>query len=524
MKPIAKTNSILSLLLIKIGIIIAVLLIAGFVNLRLDLSKGRVYSLSPVSKQAVRGLKDRLIIKIYASEELPTNFIAVDRYLKDLLAEYKNYGGRNFSYEYAKTSSAEELEAIATQNGFSGFSTQSMENDRIVLNRTVFSLTMEYQGKREILNLPPGIESKLEYSLTNKIRRLSAANLPVLVVFRDSTYSSYPTESLEKSLDENYRLGSADLTRPIPAKHVMLFTGVSDSLSTEQLYNLDQYLMSGGKLVMLQDRISLNETAPYLLNSNIFNLLESYGIKLGTDMVLDLLCQQMQGGIGQPTSPVPFVPLLRGSTKNVITKDMKDIMFLLASEITTTDSASVKIEPILQTSTSSAKIPGPDFNIDPRIIQNPDPGFYNLSPMTLGAVITGKFRSYFADDPVYSKRPGFIAQNPKAEMVLYGDRELIMDANESEFSNRHFVILNAVDYLRKDLSMINIRSRTIQGSMLDVKEFMYRKDLLWGDAEKTANRIKLAVKIVSIVVPPLLMIILGMIFYQLYKRRSGATQ
>lgn len=524
MKDNSKRLSILSLLLIKIGIIITALLIVGFMSIRLDLSKGRIYSLSPASKNAVKGLKDKLVIKIYASEELPSSFLSVDRYLKDILAEYKNYGGRNFSYEYAKTSSAEELNSIATQNGFTGFTTQSMENDKLTLNSTVYSMTMEYQGKREILDMPPGIESKLEYLLTNKIRKLSGAKLPGLIVYRDSTYAKYPTDMLERSLDENYRLGSTDLFRPVNPQYTLLFTGVLDSLATEQLYNLDQFLMSGGKMVMLQDRVTLTETAPYQLQSNLYTMLESYGIKLGSDMVFDLQCAQQPSGIGQAPVPVTFLPMLRGSTTNIITKDMKDIMILLGSEITVTDSVSLKIEPILQTSPASAKVPGPQYDVDPRMIQRPDPSLFSLPPITLGAVITGDIRSYFADDPAYNKRPGFKPRNKDAKLVLFGDRELIMDANEPEYNSRQFVILNAVDYLQDNFSMINIRSRSIRASYLDIADYMQRKDLMWGDAAKTEKQIKALVRGVSIFLPPLMLVLSGLIYYQLYKKRKGLVK
>ncbi|HRY83069.1 MAG TPA: Gldg family protein [Candidatus Cloacimonadota bacterium] len=520
MKTNLKTGGILSLLVIKLSIIVVILLIAGFINLRLDLSKGRVYSISKSSKEAVHGLKDRMVIKIYASEELPPNFLAVRRYLNDLLAEYKNYGGSKFSYEFVKTASSDELNSIASQHGFMGFNTQSMENDRITFKNTVFSLTMEYNGKQEILDLPPGIESRLEYSLTNRVRRLAGQKLPELIVFRDSTYASYPTDMLERSLDENYFLGSTDLFTPVRKSPTLLFTGVIDSMATEQLYNLDQYLMNGGKVVFLQDRISLSETAPYNIESNIFELLESYGIVLGRDMILDLQSAKQPGTLGQPGSAVPFIPIVRGSTKNVITKNMKDIMILFGSEIGIMDSTSLSYEPILSTSANSALIPGPAFDVDPQMLKMPDPAFYAHPPVTIGALIKGKLRSHFADDPLYSARPGFKAATDNAELVIYGDRELIMDSKEAEFNNRNFIVLNAIDYLQDNLAMIGIRSRSIQESYLDIYDFMYRKNLMWGKPEQTEKRIKTAVKVVSIAVPPLLLIAFGLILIKLNKNKT----
>ncbi|MCH7687692.1 MAG: Gldg family protein, partial [Planctomycetes bacterium] len=45
---------------------------AGYIPLRLDLTSERLYTLSPATKRLVRGLDDKVTIKLYASKNLPT--------------------------------------------------------------------------------------------------------------------------------------------------------------------------------------------------------------------------------------------------------------------------------------------------------------------------------------------------------------------------------------------------------------------------------------------------------------------
>lgn len=519
-------KSLLNLLLYKlitIGILIFLLLLSYYLPLRLDLSRDRVYSLSEASKDAVRQLKDRMIIKIYASEELPPNLVSLDRYLKDILAEYKLRGGGNFVYQYVKTESPEQLRALAQQNRLQYMIFQSFDNDQVTQKEVIYGLTLEYQGRTESITLPPDMESKLEYVLTNHIRKLSGIRLPELVVFRDSTYQYYPTDMLEIGLDENYLLGSTDFNSPPRQTPVMLFTGTTDSLSTEQLYNLDQYIMKGGKVVFLQDRLDTDGQSIKNVESNLFTMLASYGIGVNKEMVLDLSCDNRRLG-GSTNVPYPIYPVVRGSESHITTQNIGNIVLYLASEIANLDTMGLEFTPILKTSANSAKLSGPVFDLQPVLYNRPSLEYFSHPPIVVGAVFKGPMQSYFASDEVYNSRAGFTAQTSQAELVIYGDRELMMDPDNPMYSDRNFIVLNAIDYLRGDESMIRIRSRSIQTSFLDVREYMERKNMLWGDPGKTERNIKRTVTIVSVVIPPMLLMAAIAAYLTVRKRKLRETK
>ena len=65
-----KKDAIIKLAII-IGIIIVINIIAKRVFTRVDLTKNRSYTLSPISKDIVSNLEDKLLVKAYFSNNLP---------------------------------------------------------------------------------------------------------------------------------------------------------------------------------------------------------------------------------------------------------------------------------------------------------------------------------------------------------------------------------------------------------------------------------------------------------------------
>ncbi|MDD2424239.1 MAG: hypothetical protein PHG34_08515, partial [Candidatus Cloacimonetes bacterium] len=105
----------------------------------------------------------------------------------------------------------------------------------------------------------------------------------------------------------------------------------------------------------------------------------------------------------------------------------------------------------------------------------------------------------------------FVAKSPKLKMVLFGDKELVIESDQSIYDQRSNVILNALDYLLDRASMIHIRSRHLGSSLLSVPRFMQRIGITWGNMEKIENNIKTTAKVIAIVLPPLILIIIGLL-------------
>jgi len=91
-------------LFIIILIIIGILAVINFLSLRhfkrLDLTEGKIYSVSESTKRALTRLTDLVNIKVYFSKELPPQLATLDRQVKDILDEYKAYSQDNLRIEF----------------------------------------------------------------------------------------------------------------------------------------------------------------------------------------------------------------------------------------------------------------------------------------------------------------------------------------------------------------------------------------------------------------------------------------
>jgi len=501
----------MSSLSIKIGIVVVLLLVLGYFSLRIDFSLGKAYSLSRVSKDAMRALEDVMVVKIVSSSSLPATMNSLDRYTNDLLREYASVSRGKFRYEYLKPRSREELYQLAQDSGLSRIRFQIYENDQFTTKEVIFGLLFEYQGKVQSMNLMPNMEPQLEYELTMRIQALAAHTMPKVAVYQGSGFFEFQFENFERALFSNFNVYDAKLSEPLTQTEALLFTGTVGDLSENQLYNLDQYIMRGGKVVFLQDKVDKDPTTPrfFALDTNVIDLLEHYGFRLSDDMVLDMHCDQQQKGLGNMVN-FPMNPVLRGSS-HPITQNIDNIVMYLASGISFSGKPGLSFEPILQTSVQSGWIKAPEFEIEPELYYNPGYDVFTAGPINTAAILSGSFDSYFIGSEFAETDPDFVAKSPQLKLVLFGDKELIVDSNNSSYDQRGNIVLNALDYLLGRDSMIQIRSRHLSTSLLSVPRFMQKIGIDWGNMEKIENNIKTTAKVVAIVLPPLILVLIGLL-------------
>ncbi len=504
------TNQIIGYYLLRIGIILMVLLISTQLYLRLDLSANKSFSLGKYSRETVAKLKGKMVVKIYASKDLPPEFGAVHRYMQDLMAEYKRASRGKFNYEFVRYKDAAELASLAEENHLQTFPVQIYENESLVMKDVILGLVFESQGRFDIMNLYPGLEPTLEYEVTKIIQNVDGKLLSYLHVFQDTLYKYYPSQLFNREINQNYKVGLTDLEKPLAQIQTLLFAGITHDLNQEQLYNLDQFIMKGGKVVFLQDRIHTDQYGINALDSNIFELLAHYGVLIHPNMVLDSRCSEGRGrGLGQYI-PYPIFPVVRGMDKNPITSNTDNTLLYFASEITALDSINIEFEPILQSSASSGRLNGPVFNVEPVMS-------YGLSyplndpPITVAAKVSGKLTSFFARNEAMQK-PGFVSERKDAQFIVFGDSELFMDPDDPLYLNRGFVVLNAIDYFMDNLSMIKIRTRNLAPSILRMDYYMYKNQIQPSELERyrSVSRTLLGVfKFTAIFLPVILLSALG---------------
>lgn len=95
---------------------------------RFDITGPKSYSLSQVSKDAVKTIEEPLTVKVFFTDNLPAPYSSVDQYVKDILVEYKNAASSNFAYEYFDMNKPESLK-MANGYGLEQVQVQEVKNN-----------------------------------------------------------------------------------------------------------------------------------------------------------------------------------------------------------------------------------------------------------------------------------------------------------------------------------------------------------------------------------------------------------
>ncbi len=168
----------------KFILYLAVIVLLNIVGItlffRADLTRDKIYSLSPASKDVVATLSEPLSIKVFFSKNLPAPHNNTERYLRDLLGEYSARGGRYFNYTFYNvtpeegtlTGKADENRNMAKDYGIQPVQIRIMENDEIKFKNAYMGLVIIHGDLIEKIQTITATNG-LEYQLTTAIQKLN---------------------------------------------------------------------------------------------------------------------------------------------------------------------------------------------------------------------------------------------------------------------------------------------------------------------------------------------------------------
>lgn len=135
-------------------------------------------------------------VKVFFSKNLPAPYSNVEQYLKDLLSEYKNASGKNFSYEFFDMEKPEN-QRIARSYGMQMVQVREVKNTEVGFKNAYMGLAIVYADQIERLD---GITSSdgLEYKITGLIGK-TIANTNILSGLSENVQLVlYKSEALAK--------------------------------------------------------------------------------------------------------------------------------------------------------------------------------------------------------------------------------------------------------------------------------------------------------------------------------------
>ncbi len=281
----------------EILLTILVLAILLFVTLnsvryftRIDLTESKAYSISEVSRNLFEEIPEEVQITYYVSERLQERFPQPQEII-DLLSEYaaSSRGAITLTIENPGTDGAEiDAEALGIVPQQLQVSEQGEQIFAVVYSGIAVSYLERYETIPFVFSA-----ATLEYEITSSIRDLVANRtkaVRILIGYQD------------RSLDADYSFAASQLSRsydvreqaagdPVPDDIDLLVVVGGENLSAEALLPVDEYLTRGGSVLMTVDstRIDIDGglVASSVVDAAVFPMLESYGVTVGSELVLD---------------------------------------------------------------------------------------------------------------------------------------------------------------------------------------------------------------------------------------------
>lgn len=515
--------------LMRVGIVAVILILLNIVSVRLfgrlDLTKNSIYSLSDASKNLVRNLDDRLTIKAYFTEDLPAPYNNVRRTVLDQLNEYKAYSRGNLQFEFIDPS-GEKGEQEAQQQGIQPVQVQVINEDKLELKRGYMGLVLMYEDRKEVIPVVQNM-STLEYDLSSTIKRLThTARKKIGLLTGQGEATMSDIQRAYQQLSRQYEVQTVDVSKGQPISSdiaALIVMAPKTPFSDLAKYQIDQYIMKGGRVAFLLNKVDadLQQRFGRTLELKLEDMLEHYGLRINPDLVRDLQCapisivQQQYGFSIQSQVQFPYIPIASDFSKdNMMVKNLQGIVLFFVSSIDTTNlgARGLKGEILLRSSKQSGR-QTQIFYFDPLARYTRD--MFAEEHLPLAALVTGSFKSFFADKPVpRDTSAGAIAptgspitQSPETRLILVGDGDFAKDQYLGGRDNLTF-FANMIDYLVDDAGLITIRSKDVSPPPL----------------EQVSDGTKKAYKYANMFLPPLLVVGFGLLRWRMRKARRKALE
>ncbi|MDX1905962.1 MAG: Gldg family protein [Bacteroidia bacterium] len=505
------------LLIIIALIILANLLTAGYFR-RIDLTQEKRYSLSDLTINTLDSLQYPVLVSVYLEGEFPPQIRAFQDALRTSLLEMQQYAASDFTYEFVDPGANKELMQFFQSKGYVPIPVKVKVSATETRQQYMWPLAKIHYGERDIyvdlvkgatVMTPQGpninfnrAEADLEYKLLSALRTLMREQGGVVALLQghgELTVDQIP--ELKTEIQNGYNLFTFDMARQpglaiSPSIGVLIVLQPTRPFSERDKYELDQYLMRGGRIlwVMAQEKVDMDmyrkqATLTQLYDLNLDDMFMQYGCKINYDLIQDRECEStevFQEGPGGGTflnKKWPFFPLVYNFPQHPISRNTDAVLLRYAGSIDTFYQAGVRKSVFLQTSPRSRTVQGQQFIDVNEFYLNPPPeGVFNRGGMIAGVLMEGVFESLFAgrQAPVDSAAPApptapFGARNnpisPGAVAVISDGsfvlgKEFQGQRGYMPYDNK-VMIMNAIDYLAGDQALTEIRSKDVTVRRLD---------------------------------------------------------
>lgn len=558
MKQAKKTalKAFLGSVVVVIGLNVA----SHFVHQRFDLTHDNRYTLSQTSKDIIEQIDQPLTIEIYLEGNFPSSFKKLQAETKQLLEEYQSVNNLidiRFinpleGNESDKLNKAEELyvngmRPLNITVNEKGKQSQEMvfpwgsaiygdQKVNIPLLKNTMAMSTEETVNVSVQHLEYAITDAIQKATVSKSKKIAVikgigepADIEVADLLMSLRSSYFIAPFIMDSVSKNPKTTLEQLKE----YDLALINKPSKEFTDQEVQVLDQYIINGGKALFFMESVQADmdslqrngEMFVYPKGHILGDMLFKYGVRVNPVLVKDEVGTPLKIAVGSQGSQTQyeefvwkFAPYAYPTSQHPIVKNIEGVKFDFANSIDTLKN-NVKKTVLLQSSPYSKTVGTPTMISLQMLGEESNPEEYKgKGNLPLAVLLEGDFTSTYNNRVLPFADKDFKKSGVNNKIIVVSDGDVVrnqLDQNlqpmelgydkwtNKLYGNKEFV-LNSINYLTDDNGLLNLRSKEVKLALLD-------KEAVFSDYRK--------IQIVLVVLPVLLILLFGILFTYLRKKK-----
>ncbi len=532
--------------IVVVIILINVLAVNHF--FRIDLTEEKRYSIKQPTQDILETLDEKIYIEVYLEGELNAGFKRFQKAIKETLEEFRIYSRNKVQYVFtdpgvaASQKARSEFMADVASKGIQPTNVID-NNDGQRMEKIIFpGAVISYGGFETGVMLLKGNKANtpeeeinqsiegIEYELANAIQKLvNTDRKQVGFTKGHNELDSLQVAGFKHVLQEVYDVHDVDLNdnNLLSDYNVLIIAKPKTAFSELHKFKIDQYVMSGGKVMFLLDKMEASMDSasnenyfafPYELNLD--DQLFKYGVRINFDLLEDRSAGRYPVVTGETGGKPqlqlmdwPFFPLINHYADHPITRNLDAVVTRFVSSMDTVKAVGVKKIPLLKTSQYARAVSAPvnvSLNNLRRNVQKED---YTRSFIPIGYLLEGSFTSLYKNRflPPGVSKEHFKEKSRDTKIIVIADGDMARNEvnprtvqpqplgfdpfSQYTFANRD-LLMNALAYLTNDQGLIGVRNKDIKIRPLD-RDKVRTEKVKW--------------QVINLVVPLVLLLLFGLV-------------
>lgn len=545
-------------ILLILGIILFINILSQYFNTYLDFTEEKRFTLTEPTKKLIKDVKNVVYIQVLLEGNFPSGFKRLQQSTKEILDQFNSENGYiEYEFENPNEGTVDVINARRKSYGEEGLIPTNLmvrsgsENKE----QLIYPYAIVKLGDRKIsvnlLENAPDLDqesnlsnsiSLLEYKLATAIQKVHYPEKKnILFTTGHGELAREQTKSLVSLLNSSYNLAWINLDSTFiikPEIDLLIIARPIIPFTEKNKFVLDQYVMNGGKIIWLVDGLKMsldslstrNEFIPEPLDLNLTDYFFKNGIRINSNLVLDLECSRIPQVIGRTGDkpqielfPWYYHPLIAPRSNHPIVSNIDRISLEFPSTIDTLKTKTDIKKTILLQSSQYSRYQTSPMKVGFEMMRyKPDPDKFNRPNLPIGILLEGTFGSLFENrldedmnNILSSIGIPFKTISSPTSMLVVADGDVIKNLYDKEtgkfapigynkyekatFNGNKDFILNSIEFMINQNNILTARTKEFKLRMLD--KVKAEKDKLYWQS-------------INIVLPIILIVLFGAInFY-----------